>query len=384
MRHVWRWGLIGLLLVAACAGGLLRWQAERQPAEPALASPAPFSQAQMASNVAGSPAASRPPSSQLAAGPSQPAAVASQAQSPEDVAQFCGQGQVTQAEFDKRDDALRNKVAGWVQALEQRLGVARSRLAARLAAGTDRQQVAARLMMGDADGAAHIAQRSTDATAYRLALLGCRRWEGDHVPGCRDLTLGTWARLDPQDARPWIDLLAEAQKRRDEAAMSRAADEALQRRLHGSSSPLLEAVFSAGSGVDDAEGLGLLAVEVIGQDAALPKGEALALLKFCSPEGVKDAARRDRCQRLARWQLAQADDLTDAEVGLAIADHVGLPAEQRPFTREQLKRGQAALVEESTRLAGYDCASLRRISAWTARRVQVGELKMALQGAGER
>lgn len=385
MRRIRRWGLLGLLLLAASAGGLLHWQIEkpqeRKAAEPALVPSAPASAAQVASSLKGSLAASQPPSLRLAA---QPAAVVSQAQAPEDVAEFCGQGQVTKAEFDKRDDALRNKVLGWMQALEQRSGTARSRLATRLAAGTDRQQVAARLMMGDADGAAHIAQRSGDAAAYRLALLGCRRWDGGKLPACRGLTVEAWARLDPQDARPWIHLMTDAQKLRDEAAMSRAVDEALQRRLQGSSSPLLETVFSAGGSVGDPEGMGLLAVEVIGQDAALPKSEVLALLRFCSPEGVKDAARRDRCERLARWQLSQADDLMDAEVGLTIADRVDLPGEQRPFTREQLKRGQAWMVDESARLSGYDCASLRRISDWTARRVQLGELKTVLRGVVER
>ncbi|HEY0955753.1 MAG TPA: hypothetical protein VGE36_13390 [Roseateles sp.] len=296
--------------------------------------------------------------------------------------EICRVGRFTRRQAEGWGAIEKLKMMAGLYALDQRKDAALSQLSARLAAGSDSERVAARLVMDDAEGAASIAARSSDAVAYRLALLRCRS-QSDAAPSCRALTVQAWQQLDPQDARPWARLVAQAWERKDEAAAAQAVEEMLQRRPRGTFSPLLEAMFNARAAVADVEARGLLTVEMIGRDAGLPRDDII-FLRYCSAERVQDTARRARCERLARWQLEHANDLTDAMIATAIADRVALPAEQRPFTGEQLKRGQEWFMEQSDKVFGMSCTGLRRTSEWMEQRVQRGELKMVLQGAADR
>ncbi|MFN3305537.1 MAG: hypothetical protein ACK44A_17755, partial [Roseateles sp.] len=106
-----------------------------------------------------------------------------------------------------------------------------------------------------------------------------------------------------------------------------------------------------------------------------------AFSRYCSVERLKLPAYAQRCERLARWQLAHAVDWMDAMLATTLADRVGLPNAQRPFTRDQLKLGQERLMDQSQQVLGFDCRSLRRTVDWAAQRVELGELRMALQAA---
>lgn len=296
--------------------------------------------------------------------------------------EFCGLGRVTEVDVESRNPLVRARVQGWLTALDQRKDAVLSRLSTRLAVGAPGEQVAARLLMSDPEGAALVAGRSRDAAAYRLALLGCGLSET--TLNCRALTVQGWAQLDPDDARPWMRLMSGAMARRDEAAALEALEQVLQRHKLSPTRALLGAVMPAYAGSDDPEGLGLATVDIIGREAAILGADSLGFSRYCTAEGVKDASRRERCERMARWQFKHADSVLDAEIALGIADRVGLPAEQRPFTREQLRRGREKLFDETLRTSGYDCASLARVAGWPAQFGQHSELQMALQAAAER
>lgn len=307
------------------------------------------------------------------------------AEAEDDAVMVCGVGRVTRQQAESWNPIARTDLALKMRALDQRGEAAMSRLSARLAVGADREQVAARMLMGDREGAAAIATRSQDAAAYRLALLGCAgEKDSPSAPSCRGLTAQAWARLDPGDAAPWLQLMGEAMQRRDEAAATEALEQVLQRRRRSPSRPLVLAADAGRAGVDDEVGLGLAVVRVVGMDAALPDAGPMALGRYCAVTAVKEEARRARCERLARWQFAHADSVMDGMLADSIADRVGLPADQRPFTREQLKRGLEALTEQSLRFSGFDCASLAQVAQWPALFSRQGELQMALQAVVQR
>jgi len=89
----------------------------------------------------------------------------------------------------------------WVQAreaeLEGRADAGLVSVAARLAAGGERQQVAARLLMSDVEGAAMLAERGGDAMAYQMALKACgKSTAGGGAPSCARLSGQRWAVLE--------------------------------------------------------------------------------------------------------------------------------------------------------------------------------------------
>lgn len=269
------------------------------------------------------------------------------------------------------------QAAAVAQAMDLRKEAALSRLSARLAAGSDHDQVAARVLMGDAEGAALIAGRSADAAAYRLAFMACEASPG--TAGCQALTLQGWSRLDPEDARPWLHRLDDAMRRRDDAAATDALEQVLQRHRLSPSRVLVPLIDKARESVDDAVGLGLATIDIVGREAAMPDTSAMGLLRYCSAEALANPARRAGCEWLVRWQFRHADSVLGGLMAVSIADRLGLPADQRPYTRERLNEGLRRLADESAQELGMSCAGIARAADWATLAAQRTELETALQ-----
>lgn len=373
-----RWLALGLLLFAGAAGwgGWLAIRPDDRWEPTSASTPTPTSSPNSVSPLAVVPRAGGSLAAQGTVA-SAPMAGDASADPEKESVELCGFGRVTRQQVESWNPVEWVKLASYKNSLDQRKDAALSRLSARLAAGSDRERVAARLLMGDTEGAALIAVSTQDAQAYRLALLSCGT--ATLAPSCKSLSPHGWANVSPDDAGPWLQLLAEAVSEHNEAAAIEAVGQALQRRNLGPSRPLLRLAHGASAAVDDEVAFGLAVVEIVGRDAALPDVGPYAALRFCSKTAVADGTRRASCERLARWQFEQADSLIDGMVALAIADRIGLPDDQRPFTREQLTRGQTALIDAMP--VGSDCRSLTSIAAWPARFSQQSELQMALQAA---
>lgn len=370
-----RWGF-GLLLLAAASVGLLgrqAWRGEERVPAAAMPVSAVVHAAAAASWVmpAAASASTQMHASQGAAHTAQGSRADAGA-----LVDVCGVGPVDRHEVEHWNPGSGEPPPPWQRALDLRKDAVLSRLAARLAVGPAHEQVAARLVMRDVEGAAAIAARSTDPQAHHLGVLACSL---GGAPSCAALTTQAWARLDPADARPWMRLMHEAVTRRDEAAAAQALEQVIARDRRSTSSPLLEAVVQASAAIDDPAGLGLALIDVIGLEAAMLDSSAMATARYCSVDKLKDAARRGQCERWARWQFAHADGLLDAGFVTALADRLGMPASQRRFTRDDIQRAQAWLAEDSTRVLGYGCTSLRRTADWVTQRTRLGELQMALK-----
>jgi len=293
--------------------------------------------------------------------------------------EVCGVGRVSRRQLEDLSLLERGKFMAQMYLLERRKDTAMSRLAARLSAGSDREQVAARLLMNDGEGAALIAHRTTDATAYRLAMQGCGKWSTG--PGCTSLSVDAWARLDPADARPWLQWMAEAVQRKDDAAATTALEQVLQRRRVSPMRLLEPAVAGAYASVDDDVGRGLAVIDVVGREAAFVQLEFVIMGRYCSAEALKDASRREHCGRLVRWQFQHADSAAEGAMAVGLADRLGLPASERPYTREQLEKGLKRMSDDAGHVGELDCSSLARAADWSGRRVQSSELQQALQAA---
>jgi len=261
----------------------------------------------------------------------------------------------------------------------QRIGAAGlARISARLAAGNDRQQVAARLLMQDRDGAALLAEGSTDAQAYQMALTACGGPGGD-TPNCARLNPRRWAELDPSDARPWLRLMEAEHRRKDAAGVAAALAEAAARPRLSRGSYLLEAQAVAVSDVvPEAAELGHALVVVIGTDAAMPGFDFGGPLRACKGEGLLDTTRLAQCRAFARQALANATDLVEAQIAQKLADRAGVPREQQAYDAATLKAAQDRFYARAMEDIGADCGAMRRIKQLSIERTSSGDLAMAL------
>lgn len=278
----------------------------------------------------------------------------------------------------KADPVLGKAQAEQVEAQRQRIGEAGlAQIAARLAAGNEHQQVAARLLMQDREGAAVLAEHSRDPLAYKLALRACG-WHVEGAPSCRELTAGRWAELDPSDARPWLRMIGEEEQRKNPAGVHAALVQAVARTRLSRGDHLLEAqTVAVADVVPDAAQLGYALIGAIGMDASMP-GIDLPL-RACRADALRDPTRAEQCRALAQRVLAATSDLLEATLAQKLADRVGVPREQQAHDAATLK---AAWDRSTTRamenLGDPGCAAMRRAKQFSAERAASGDLAMAL------
>lgn len=373
-RSRWATGLAAVLAAAGLGGAAWQQRAHRADAggreavaAAAAATPVEAASAGLATRAA---AAVVPPPTlaEFAAVPHAAASAPSQ--------EICGIGTATEADLLR---AQADPAQGRARAqLQRRAEAGLVRIAARLAAGNERQQVAARLLMDDPDGAALLAERSGDAMAYQMALNFCGATRED-APHCARLSARRWAELDPSDARPWLRLMEQARVRKDAAGVDAALAEAAARPRLSRGSFLLETQAAAvADAVPDIADFGPALVAVIGMDAAMPGVDLDVALKACRVEALGDATRLGHCRTLARQLLANAGDLLDAGLALRMAERAGVPREQQAFNAATLKAAGDRYLERVVSDVGLDCAAMRRTRQFATERAAHGELAMAL------
>lgn len=380
--------LAALVLVGLVAG--LGWHAVRDSAP----SPAP-SAPDVVPGGAGRPAnwptpAARPRPGSAASGASARAAsepggqrqapgaqASAQDEVPPEGIELCGVGRWTAEE-------IRQRGLPWLKAQMDRSmqqgDLALSRMASRLAAGTIRQQVAARLVMSDVEGAALLAAGSQDATAYQMALTSCGSpVHGPPGPQCQQLSIERWAALDPGDARPWLRLLVRAVSQRDEAAADAALAQVASRTQLSAGSFLLESQVAPIASMEP-DGLARehALVKVIGIDAAAVGFDMAGLSRACDVKHPAYSRRLPHCRAAAARLLAASHDLMDASFAQAVAARVGVPAAAQAHNAATLKAAMDAFAEEAGGSVGFDCQSAERLHRFSERRAAEGELGLAL------
>lgn len=392
MRRL-RWAA-ALAAVAVLAGlGVDRWRSgslaagatnpTRPQARTAAASAAAVSAVAPASTVVSTVVTPSAPASAARIAAAPPA----DAMPPEGL-QVCGGGRATADDL-RRWRADPDAGRAWLEQQEsllmQRASVSMTRLAGRLAAGTAPQQVAARVLMGDVDGAAAIAAAGADPLAYQLALTACGGHRGREASACSRLSARQWAALDPANARPWLRLLDEAQARGDAAAVDAGLAEVAARPRLSPGNFLLEAQLVAVADLEpDPALLTRVLVTAIGTELAMPGVGVSAVTRACLKDPAAASRRQPVCRQAAQQLLAASNDLLEASIAQKLADSTGVPPSAQAHDAATLRAAQEALVKHSTEEIGLDCASMKRLSQISRRRSALGELGLALEILKER
>ena len=261
-----------------------------------------------------------------------------------------------------------------------RLPELRGRLIDELGSGSSEFARAAAIWLRLAEGAtardslARMASTTRDPLVYSLAFNTCgqlRAAEG----ACQLLNPEQWAKLDPDNATPWLYVLSQAAQRRDTATQSEAL-------FRISTSKLSDQHFFALPGLvlehmpgDDATmpGALTLASEAIGVVAAWSLPGYEVLYDLCKASALRDANRRQTCGAVAELLVEHSDTLLERSVGITLGKRLAWPDERV----ERLRGEQAAYMESFGTLAAVTpssgCDDLRRDMEIMKRHARLGE-----------
>jgi hypothetical protein len=235
-----------------------------------------------------------------------------------------------------------------------------------------------------------LAAGTQDPAVYAMALSMCDSSAiTKHDSACRQLSLQQWARLDSDNAVPWLLLAGEAQARHDSPAEADAFKHVASAHKIDSYSDSLFA-FAEPELPRDVTPLerSYLATEVIGVETAIGLPEYSIASRHCSSDAMKDSTVRQQCNSLAELLVMRGTNLLDLNLGKTIGARAGWPSKRL----EELGQERDALMWTIMQQTPADndelwtCEGVSRLNGYLAQRVQRGELgaaRDALERSGE-
>lgn len=223
------------------------------------------------------------------------------------------------------------------------------------------------------DSLARLAATTTDPATYALAYRMCGSGR-IRAGSCGLLSAEQWARLDPGNAVPWFDVLAQARKE------SAAANEALHRIATSQRSDQrffeLPGLLIEAAPDDDAlrNGVFMLAMESIAYQAAWVLPAYQTLVPACSRDALRDSNRRQVCEAIGELMAEKSDTMFERGLSTAVGRQVGWSEERI----ERMRAEESAFSE--TGFAGIEprealgCAGIRRMTDDLRRKARLGEV----------
>jgi len=309
--------------------------------------------------------------------------------------EICGYGQVPiksddSAIFQHVGALTKGVGTAWLSALQNsddlRARVAGLLLEGKVAGGDSLRPVAEQTR----NEVVQLAAGAGDPAVYAMALSMCdTSATTDADSACRQLSLQRWARMDPDNAVPWLLLAGKARARHDSAAEADAFSNAATAHKIDSYSDSVFA-FAEPELPQDVTPLerSYLATEVIGVEAAIRSPQYSVASQHCSSDAMQDSNVRQQCNSLAELLVTKGTNLLDLGLGKTIGARAGWPTKRvNELVQEQHALMQAIVQQtpsDNDKL--WTCDAVSRVNAYVVQRVQQGELGAArdvLERSGE-
>jgi hypothetical protein len=240
------------------------------------------------------------------------------------------------------------------------------------------------------DSLVQLAVGTADPAVYATALYACGAKYGDPADdSCGQVSADGWARLDPDNAVPWLLLAGKARDRHDDVAEAAAFGRAAKASMSDSYVYSMY-TFAEPELPSDLTPVqrSYLAVEVIGIEGATGHTEFHAASTHCSTEAVQDSNVRQQCNSLAELWVTRGTTLLDFGMGASIGARAGWPA--RRVNGLKMELHALMQVIEETGPAGADdtwsCDAVQRSNAYVSRMARMGEMgaaRDALEHSGQ-
>ncbi len=226
-----------------------------------------------------------------------------------------------------------------------------------------------------------LATESDDPEIYAVALGQCGDDNLEMAAGpCQGLSLEHWARIDPDNALPWIWIAARANrlgnKARTDEALSRAAHASrLKSYLGEMSAVALDALPRNVSPLEKAAaGANLLSISRL--------GTPFALLDVCSEEVLESPTRKDQCSSVAKLMAAQGSTIIEVGLTVDLGRHLGWPADQLTAFEKEFRSYVRAWVYpwgQADPGHGFECAQVLRYDAFIDQLAAYGNERAAMK-----
>jgi hypothetical protein len=280
--------------------------------------------------------------------------------------------------------------ARWLSALQNsddlRARVAGLLLEGKLTGGDSLRPVAEQTR----NEAVQLAADAGDPAVYAMALSMCgTAAAADAESACQQLSLQQWARMDPDNAVPWLLLAGKARALHDNTAEAEAFGHAAAAHKIDSYGDSVFA-FAEPELPQDVTPLerSYLATEVMGIESGVRLPQYSVASQHCSTNAMQDSTVQQQCNSLAELLVTKGANLLDLALGRSIGARAGWPSERvKNLALEQHALMQALMQQAPS----YDdkmwtCDAVSRLNAYEIRRVRLGELGAArevLERSGE-
>ena len=231
------------------------------------------------------------------------------------------------------------------------------------------------------DALATLATASNDADAYGLAFLACPARDDARLSGaCAQISARQWARIEPQNALPWLFVAGEAAHAAQAPLVADAlyqASQATRSDSHWSVfAKVLDAAALQGQGVDVRNDVAMAA---LGMALATRFAQMQPVLAYCTADAVADPNRHQTCDALAHLLTERSDTAVSLLVGTRMAERLGW-SRARVAQLEELRDAYLQIGSDRYGPDPASCTALEQRRAWIARTLSHGEIAAA-QGA---
>ena len=240
------------------------------------------------------------------------------------------------------------------------------------------------------DALVQLAVGAADPAVYAMAINLCNSYyDPSPAASCALISLREWARIDSDNAVPWLYIAGKAQAANDAAAASAALGRAAAaHRANSYSSSLVSYAQSEMPPDATPTEQYLMATSLIGYEAAWSTPHDNVATKLCSVDAVSDDGVRQNCAALAELLISHGTTLIDLGIGAGIGSHVGWPSERlRQLSQERDALMQVLMEPIPTNNAEpWDCDHVRLGNELIKQVVHLGELgaaRDALERSGE-
>ena len=229
------------------------------------------------------------------------------------------------------------------------------------------------------DALVRLAQTTDDAQVYAWAYRYCTAVASESQGGCPQLSAAQWARLDPENAEPWLAVAEEARRRNDAAALDDAMFRVAAAERHDARRAVFAATLAEFAPQDERSLVGTYAAVthavVIDSIESPPWNDTAA---YCGAEAIADPNRRETCERVATVLVDRSTTAFARTTGLGIGKRLDWSAGRLAAVAEREEAEAAA-----TRLSGIDaepdltdCAPMRALIEGIRAAAEFGQIGM--------
>jgi len=231
------------------------------------------------------------------------------------------------------------------------------------------------------DALVQLAVGADDPAIYAMAVYACNTYSDSAPTGsCRQITLNTWAKLDADNAVPWLLLAGQAQAKKDVAAEAAAFSQAARAKKSDAYNFSLYAYseLEMPSDVTPLERW-YLSTEVVGIEAATAALHYHVAGKHCSAALMSDDGIRQQCDALAELFVSKGTNLLDLSIGTSLGaragwshSHVAGLTEERDALMQAIAQATPSSNDDL-----WTCDGVHRGNAYMGEWVRLGEIGAA-------